>query len=153
MPSRTARLTSSDIARFRELNELFASAFDDPASYRAAPPRDPYVTRLLAKEDVIALVALDGERVVGGLVAYVLDKFERERREIYIYDLAVDGAYRRRGIATALIQHLRRLAIELGAWVIFVQADYGDDPAISLYEKLGTGEEVLHYDIAPMDRS
>jgi aminoglycoside 3-N-acetyltransferase I len=28
-----------------------------------------------------------------------------------------------------------------------VQADYGDDPAIALYEKMETREEVLHFDI------
>jgi aminoglycoside 3-N-acetyltransferase I len=26
-------------------------------------------------------------------------------------------------------------------------ADYGDEPAIALYEKVGTREEVLHFDI------
>ncbi len=31
------------------------------------------------------------------LAAYVPDKFERERREIYIYDLAVADGHRRRG--------------------------------------------------------
>jgi len=30
--------------------------------------------------------------VVGGLAAYVLEKFEQQRREIYIYDLAVSDA-------------------------------------------------------------
>jgi aminoglycoside 3-N-acetyltransferase I len=28
-----------------------------------------------------------------------------------------------------------------------VQADHGDDPAIALYTKLGTREDVLHFDI------
>jgi aminoglycoside 3-N-acetyltransferase I len=28
-----------------------------------------------------------------------------------------------------------------------VQADYGDDPAIALYTKLGRREDVLHFDI------
>jgi aminoglycoside 3-N-acetyltransferase I len=32
--------------------------------------------------------------------------------------------------------------------VIFVQADPGDDAAIALYTKLGTREDVLHFDIA-----
>lgn len=31
--------------------------------------------------------------------------------------------------------------------VIFVQADYGDDPAIALYTKVGVREDVLHFDI------
>ena len=95
------------------------------------------------------LVAIVGGAVVGGLVAYELEKFEQPRSEIYIYDLAVDESWRRQGVATALIDELRRIARERGAWVIFVQGDYGDDPALALYDKLGTREEVLHFDIAP----
>jgi aminoglycoside 3-N-acetyltransferase I len=38
--------------------------------------------------------------------------------------------------------------------VVFVQADRGDDPAIALYTKLGTREDVLHFDIpVPQDLS
>ena len=33
--------------------------------------------------------------------------------------------------------------------MIYVQADYGDDPAIALYDKLGTREDVMHFDIPP----
>jgi aminoglycoside 3-N-acetyltransferase I len=81
-------------------------------------------------------------------VAYELDKLEKARREFYIYDLAVDADHRRRGVATALIEHLRGIAARRGAWVIYVQADHGDDPAIALYQKLGTREDVLHFDFA-----
>jgi aminoglycoside 3-N-acetyltransferase I len=59
----------------------------------------------------------------------------------------VDEAHRREGIATALIEELRRIAAARGAYVIYVQADYGDDPAIALYTKLGAREDVLHFDI------
>ncbi len=90
---------------------------------------------------------------MGGLAAYVLDKFEQQRREIYIYDLAVVKDRRRRGIATGLIEALRGIAAELGAYVIFVQADLTDAPAIALYESLGTKETVHHFDIdAPGER-
>ena len=74
-------------------------------------------------------------------------KFEQERCEIYIYDLAVAEAHRRRGIATALIGALQRIASVRGAHVIFVQADLEDEPAIRLYTKLGAREDVLHFDI------
>jgi len=87
---------------------------------------------------------------VGELVAYELHKFEQARSEVYIYDLAVHGAWRRRGIATALIDHLRPIARERGAWVIYVQADPPDAPATALYGKLGVREDVCHFDI-PVD--
>ncbi len=149
-PSATIhRLGPADVPLLRKLNVLFGKAFAEPDTYQAAPPGEVYLERLLGREHVIALVALAHGEAVGGLVAYELEKFERERREIYIYDLAVAETHRRQGIATALITHLSEIAHERGAWVIYVQADYGDDPAIALYEKLGTREEVLHFDIAP----
>ena len=148
-PFAVHRLTPADTPRMRALNALFGEAFEDPESYAAQPPDDAYLQALLAADHVIALVAVVGEAVVGGLVAYELPKFERARSEIYIYDLAVAEAWRRRGVATALIARLQAIAADRGAWVIFVQADYGDDPAIALYEKLGAREAVLHFDIPP----
>ena len=76
-------------------------------------------------------------------------KFEQERSEVYIYDLAVAEEYRRRRIATAMIESLKSIAAARGAWVIYVQADYGDEPAIQLYTKLGQREDVMHFDIEP----
>jgi aminoglycoside 3-N-acetyltransferase I len=111
------------------------------------PPTDAYLESLLAKQHIVALVAQASEDVVGGLVASELDKFERARREFYIYDLAVVPEHRRYGIVTALIEHLREIAARRGAWVVDVQADYGDDPAIALSEKLVSREEVLHFNI------
>ena len=143
------RLGANDADAMRTLNALFATEFDDSGSYADAPPSKDYLRNALSRPDVIALTAtLDG-RIVGGLVAYVLSKLEQERSEIYIYDLAVAEAHRRQGIATALIAHLQDIAGETGAWVIYVQADDGDDPAIALYEKLGRREDVMHFDIAP----
>jgi aminoglycoside 3-N-acetyltransferase I len=141
------KLTPDDVSLMRALNALFGEAFGDADTYGAEPPSDSYLQGLLAKEHVTVLVALVGEAVVGGLVAYELDKFERARREVYIYDLAVAAEHRRHGIATGLIERLREIAATRGAWVIYVQADYPDAPAIALYEKLGSREEVLHFDI------
>ena len=64
-----------------------------------------------------------------------------------MYDLAVRAKYRRQGIATGMIQELQRIAQERGAYIIYVQADTEDEPAIKLYESLGTKEDVFHFDI------
>jgi aminoglycoside 3-N-acetyltransferase I len=147
-PYRIERLTPEDVAAFADLNTMFGEAFEDMDTYTAQRPDADYLRTLLADDGVFALVATEDDAVIGGLVAYTLRKFEQQRSEVYIYDLAVSDAHRRKGIATALIRTLQRLAAERGAWVIFVQADHGDDPAIALYTKLGTREEVLHFDIA-----
>jgi aminoglycoside 3-N-acetyltransferase I len=125
----------------------FGEAFDEVDTYGKARPGPNYLQRLLGSDYFIALAALKAGEVVGGLAAYELLKFEQERSEIYIYDLAVSAPHRRQGIATALIAELGKVAKARGAYVIFVQADYGDEPAIALYTKLGTREDVLHFDI------
>ncbi|KFG91091.1 Gentamicin 3'-N-acetyltransferase [Sphingobium herbicidovorans NBRC 16415] len=143
------RLLRGDIETMRAVNALFADVFDDAGSYAALPPSGAYLAELLDDPHFIALAALDGERVVGALAAYVLRKFEQQRSEIYIYDLAVAADRRRQGIATALIDALSPIAAVVGAWVIYVQADMEDEPAVALYTKLGVREDVLHFDIAP----
>ncbi|MBN8606300.1 MAG: AAC(3)-I family aminoglycoside N-acetyltransferase [Caulobacterales bacterium] len=143
------RLRSGDVVRFRAMNALFGAVFEDAESYAAAPPSDAYIEALLRTETVFPLVAVEQGEVVGALVAYELVKFEQARSEIYIYDLAVAETHRRQGIASALIQRLRGIAAERGAWVLYVQADYGDEPAIALYTKLGRREDVMHFDIDP----
>lgn len=143
------RLERGDTAHFRALNAMFARAFEDAEHYSAKPPSDAYAEKVLSKESIIPLVALSEGQVIGGLVAYELDKLEQERSEIYIYDLAVDDAFRRQGVATALIRNLGEIASSRGASVIYVQADYGDEPAIALYTKLGRREDVMHFDIEP----
>jgi len=145
----TRALGAFDIVGFRSLLALFGSAFDDRETYLSAQPDDNYLRRLLASDTFIAVAAFDGATLIGGIAAYILPKFEQARSELYIYDLAVDAQYRRRGVATALIAELRKLAVDRGVYVIYVQADYGDDAAIALYTKHGTGEDVMHFDIIP----
>jgi aminoglycoside 3-N-acetyltransferase I len=128
---------------------MFGEAFGEPDTYTAAQPDDAYLKQLLSSSTFIAIAALDGSDVVGGIAAYVLPKFEQARTELYIYDLAVDEGYRRRGVATAMIEELKKVAVARGVYVIYVQADYGDDAAIALYTKLGVREDVLHFDILP----
>jgi aminoglycoside 3-N-acetyltransferase I len=139
---------AGEIATLHGMLDLFSRAFEDPASYDTSRPGDAYLRGLLSSDTFIALAALHEGAVVGALAAYVLPKFEQARSEVYIYDLAVDAAMRRRGIATALIEALKPIAKARGAWVIYVQADLADAPAVALYTRLGAREDVLHFDIA-----
>jgi aminoglycoside 3-N-acetyltransferase I len=135
----------------RGMLEMFGEAFEDREGYTKAQPDDSYFLDLLSSKAFIAIAAISGQLVVGGLAAYVLPKFEQARKEIYIYDLAVSSTCRRQGIATAMIRRLKEFALAEGAYVIYVQADYGDEPAIALYTKLGVREDVIHFDIPPIE--
>jgi len=50
-------------------------------------------------------------------------------------------------MATGLIAAVQDIAADCDAWVVYVQADYVDEPAVALYTKLGIREEVLHFDL------
>ena len=141
-------LTAEDIELFRDQLVLFGKVFEDEETYVGAQPTTDYLKALLSGDQFIAVAAIQDDTVIGGLAAYVMKKFEQERSEIHIYDLAVDDAHRRKGIATGLIEELKSIAAARGAYLIFVQADQGDEPPIALYSKFGKREEIQHFDIA-----
>ena len=148
------QLGPADTALMDAVSTIFGAAFADPAAYTSKRPGAAYLRKLLGGDSFIALAACEDGQVTGALCAYELHKFEQERSEIYIYDLAVLATHRRQGIATALIRALQDIAAARDAYVIFVQADTQpeDAAAIALYGKLGVREDVLHFDI-PVTRT
>lgn len=65
-----------------------------------------FLTSQLDDPDVLVLVAVDGDRVLGYVYAGVEPMSWRELRDRagFIHDLVVDGPERRLGIATALLE-------------------------------------------------
>jgi aminoglycoside 3-N-acetyltransferase I len=142
------QLARADVPLLKDLLRVFGDAFGEVKTYQHSVPSDDYLERLLSKPHFIALVAMAGEKVVGGLAAYELDKFEQDRREIYIYDLAVADHHRRKGVARQLIHALAKIASDRDVYVMFVQADVTDAPAIALYASFGRQETAYQFDIA-----
>ena len=90
----TKHLGPADLAEMKALLRVFGDAFDDLDSYQSAVPSDAYLLARLSDETFFAVVARDpGGATIGGLAAYELKKFEQERSEIYIYDLAVAASH------------------------------------------------------------
>jgi aminoglycoside 3-N-acetyltransferase I len=135
----------------RSLNELYASAFDDPENYLQKPPSPTYLENLLSNNATVLLVALtEAREIVGGLTGYILPKPEQNRSEMYVYDLAVAEQFRRRKIASRMLRYADKVGRSHGCHVTYVQADYEDEPAVRLYSSLGTSEEVLHFDLTKL---
>ena len=152
VPFNVRLLTPDDVNLMESLLTAFGKAFDEVETYGASQPSKAYLERLLGSGHFIALAAMKHGSVIVGLAAYELRKFEQERSEIYIYDLAVAAAHRRQGIATALIRQLQNIAAPRAAYVIFVQADIDDAPAIALYTKMGVRENIAHFGIGVAGR-
>lgn len=98
---------------------------------------DEYLDRLLARPDFWVLSATVDERVVGGLTAHTLTMTAFEGAEVFLYDIAVDPDYQRRGFGRRLVEMLRREAGKLGIDTVFVSADDEDRHALDFYRALG----------------
>ena len=65
---------------------------------------------LLSRQDFWAFVALAGEEVAGVITAFGLPLTRLERRELFIYDIAVKEDWQRKGIGRALVGAPRQAA-------------------------------------------
>ena len=77
------------------------------------------------------VVALDGERVVG----YIGSQSSADETDVM--NVAVHPDYRRRGIAESLIDCLILELKNRGSHALMLEVRDSNEPAISLYEKLG----------------
>lgn len=93
-------------------------------------------------------VALQGERVVGGLTAYELPAYSQEGADMYLYDLAVHPDFQRKGVGTALVDGLLEECKRRQVRTCFVQAHLEDAHALHFYRALGgEEEEVAHFEL------
>jgi ribosomal protein S18 acetylase RimI-like enzyme len=95
----------------------------------------------LADVDTILLVAFDGGEVAGFVLAYVLRRRHGDARQLFVYEVDVAPAHRRRGIATALMRELESFAVKHGIGRGFVLTERDNVAAMGLYGSLGGREE------------
>jgi aminoglycoside 3-N-acetyltransferase I len=97
----------------------------------------PDAAGLLRDEHTVYLAALDEGRPVGFVFAHELLRRHGERSMLFVYDLGVEEAYRRRGIATGLLRELETIARAGGIRTAFVFTNATNDAAMALYESVG----------------
>lgn len=142
-PISYTRIHEEDIGQFIALIRLFEDVFEMKDLHIPGPA---YLRQLLRRDDFISFVALSDNKVVGGLTAYVLHQYYSTRPYLYIFDLAVDRKWQRRGIGSALMEAVRSHARQTGMEEVFVQADLADQHALDFYRSTGgRAEEVIHF--------
>lgn len=131
---RIDRLTVADEDRVESAGHLFDS-----------DPRPDATRRFLADPGhhlLVAHVDDDAAGFVSGVELIHPDK----GTEMFLYELGVDEAFRRRGIATALVEALAELARIRGCHGMWVLTDDGNSAATGTYRAAGgtsAGDQVM----------
>jgi aminoglycoside 3-N-acetyltransferase I len=136
-------LNKENVALFKKLILLFEQAFE---IRDLTIPATDHLSRVLGQPNFLAMVALDGESVLGGLTGHVLPQYYEEAPQFYLYDLAVAEPSRRQGVASGLLQALQQHCQACGYACFYVQADADDDTAVAFYRSTVAQEQaVFHY--------
>ncbi|MER6738648.1 GNAT family N-acetyltransferase [Streptomyces puniciscabiei] len=120
-----------EIRRATTVTEVVAAGhlFDNPA-------RPEWAERFLTTAGHHLLLAHE-EDAVAGFVSGVETVHPDKGTEMFLYELAVDEPYRRRGIGRALVRRLAALARERGCYGMWVAVDVGNDVALAAYRSAG----------------
>jgi aminoglycoside 3-N-acetyltransferase I len=130
---RVRRLGPGEVPLAKRLFSRMAEEFEEDHDELS----DAYVEALLARAETWVLAALLDDEVAGGLTAHVLPMTRTECAEVFIYDIAVLAAHRRRGVGRLLVQHLQGAAGAARLGDLFVPVDNEDDHAQDFYRALG----------------
>lgn len=102
-----------------------ASLFDDE-------PTEAWTAAFLAREGHHLLLAFE-DGVAVGFVSAVETIHPDKGIELFLYELGVDEAYRRRGIARALLDGLTTIAVERGCRGMWVATEPDNVAALATY--------------------
>jgi ribosomal protein S18 acetylase RimI-like enzyme len=123
------RLGADDLALMFAAEHLF----DGPVQEVAA-------RRFLDSAEHHLLLALEDKRPVG-FVSGVEVTHPDKGTEMFLYELAVDEPFRRRGIGRSLVAALAELAVSRGCYGMWVGVDAADNAAaIATYRAAGAEE-------------
>jgi aminoglycoside 3-N-acetyltransferase I len=118
----------------------------DEEVVRALAEREPQVD-LLADDATIFLAAFQGAKPIGFVFGYELPRRHGAPSMLFVYELEVDEACRRQGIATRLMTELERIARSRGITEGFVLTEPDNAAANTLYESRGgTRSDVVMWD-------
>jgi ribosomal protein S18 acetylase RimI-like enzyme len=99
------------------------------------------VRDFLARDDQFLIVAHENSEPLGFALAYELQRVDDSPPMMFFYEIEVRPEFRRRGIGTGLVEHLKRLRRLHGAGKLFVLTDRQNKAARGLYSSSGGREE------------
>jgi ribosomal protein S18 acetylase RimI-like enzyme len=103
-----------------------------------AEPTAAWTERFLRATGHELLLAYEEDEPVGFVTGVELTHPDKGT-EMFLYELGVAEAYRRRGIGSALVEALAALARERGCTGLWVLTEPDNEPALRTYQSLAGG--------------
>lgn len=128
------RLTVTDTAYAIAAVQRFKGRFPDADSMEA----------FLSGAENVLLVAEEENAPLGFLLAYRLARWDQARPMLFLYEIEVLEAHRRRGIGRALVAELQAIGRREGCLKLFVITNAANEAAMALYQ--ATGAQRLSHD-------
>lgn len=106
-----------------------------------------YLKKFLARPENVLIVAEQEGVPTGFLLAYLLDRVDRDQRMVCLYEVGVSESYRQRGIGRAMIETLKLICKKENALKTWGITNRSNLAAFRLYESTGaaadpSGDEV-----------
>jgi ribosomal protein S18 acetylase RimI-like enzyme len=131
-----------DVAAVFELGQRLFTAEEWPSLYRSWD--DHEIAQLFSTETETCLVAEAEEKVVGFALGRMMDKPRSAWRYGWLLWLGMEPRFKRGGVATRLVNQLRRLFIERDARIMLVDTAAKNHSALSFFRRNGFGREIRH---------
>jgi len=97
--------------------------------------------KYLASEDNALFLAFIEEEIVGFLTAHRLQRLDKRKAEILLYEVSVAPDFRQKGIGKALIDGVKKWGKEVEADEVWVLTERSNLPAMALYQSMGGTRE------------
>jgi ribosomal protein S18 acetylase RimI-like enzyme len=105
--------------------------------HERSTPDDEALAAFLGDRSCLLLVALVDGEVVGSVNGYALRHPHRPEPQFLLYELDVKPAWRRKGIATRLVDAFVQSAREAGAFEVWVLTNDSNAAAMATYRRCG----------------
>ena len=92
-----------------------------------------YLQRFLSRPENYLIVATEGDTAVGYLVAYLLDRVDRDQAMMFLYEISVAETHHRRGAGTGMIDLLKRFCRDQCVMKMWVHTNKSNKAAMALY--------------------
>lgn len=101
-----------------------------------------YLKKFLSRRENVLILAEQDSMPTGFLLAYMLDRVDRDQKMFCLYEIGVTQAYRQCGVGRAMIETLKLLCKHENAMKAWVITNRSNVAAVRLYSSTGAAADL-----------